>query len=99
MAQIFVVVRDEGAWSDRTWQIIGVFSTLENATAMACQKTADEFLKWLHTQHEESWLPYHIEQYRVDDAACVMGHIEIEWHDVEQRHPAVKDKREEQEAK
>ncbi len=45
MTKVYLIIRDEGDYSDREWTVEAVFSTLDKALGHACSLAASQFEK------------------------------------------------------
>ena len=88
MSQIFLVIRDEGEYSDREWSVEAVYWTKDHALAHACKLAAALFKdnKWDLTW-QKFYSPYIIQTWTVDgpcdrdevveNAAIIQHHPEL----------------------
>lgn len=88
MAQVHVVVRDEGDYSDREWCIMAMCSTKGQALARACKYVADDFMT-SNKCLDEVDIPYFIQTWIVDGVDGLSGgqDTEVTRQDVERLHP------------
>ena len=88
MSQVYVIIRDEGDYSDREWSVEGVCSTMEQALARACKAVADDFKAT--DRGDETWesvcSPYFIQTWTIDECSAA-GDTEVTTAEVRRRHP------------
>lgn len=86
MAQVHVVILDEGEFSDREWSVMAVCSTLDQALARACKLVAESF-KESNQTWSNFYVPYLIQTWTVDGTLTAGEDRDVTLAEVERRHP------------
>lgn len=85
MVEIYLVIRDEGDYSDREWTVEAVCSTVDKALARACSLAASHFvvnrMTWELFHH-----PFVIQTWTIDGTRAA-GETEVTRAQIRQRHP------------
>ena len=88
MQQVFLIIKDEGEYSQVEWQIKRVCSSFDDAVDMVIDETAKDYLS-IRFRQNEYVSPFFIETWSVDSEKPMEPVVAIGMEQVAKKHAAV----------